>query len=75
MKDKELIGDLEVHVKYMDEWLTMGKKENVKDRNLGQAINLVATEIQKSVESAFFMGDIDQFAAGKINKDGTLSPA
>jgi len=75
MKDKELVGDLEVHVKYMGEWLTMGKKESVKDRNLGQAINLVATEIQKSVENAFFLGDIDQFAAGKINKDGTLSPA
>ena len=74
MEDKEdLIGDVEVHVKYMGDWLTMGRKKNVRDRNLGQAINLIATEIQKAVEGAFFLGDVDNFKAGKIAKDGTIT--
>ena len=73
MNEKELIGNVEVHIKYMGEWLTMGRKENVKSAHLGQAINIVATEIQKSVENAFFMNDLGNFQPGKI-VDGFLQP-
>ena len=75
-EEKKLIGDVEVHVKYMGEWLTMGRKENVKDAHLGQAINVIATQIQKSIESAYFgnTDPRDHFAPGKIQSDGTLGP-
>ena len=72
MNDKDLVGNVEVHVKYMGEWLTMGQKKNVKDTNLGQAINLIATEIQLAIENAVFNGEVGEFVSGKIGKDGTI---
>ena len=47
MNEKELIGNVEVHVKYMGEWLTMGRKE--KFRVYGKTGRLMLLTTSKKV--------------------------
>tara|TARA_Y100001949_G_C15856900_1_gene273219 strand:+ start:418 stop:669 length:252 start_codon:yes stop_codon:yes gene_type:complete len=45
-----MIGKLEVHIKYMDDWMCSAEKENVSDAHIGHAINMLSLQIEKSIE-------------------------
>jgi len=50
---------VEVHVKYGKDWLVSAGKDNVIPPHLGHAINLLASQLQDSVEK-LFRGEIKE---------------
>lgn len=46
----ELIGTVEVKVKYCGEWLAVASKDNVHEDHINHVIDLLATEIIRSQE-------------------------
>ena len=60
----ELIGTVEVKVKYCGEWLAAASKENVHYEHINHVIDLLATEIVRTQEEI-----IKKLTNGELNME------
>ena len=58
MTEKKSIGRVEVHVKYMGDWLCVAHKDTVREDHIGHAINLLALQLERNIE---------QLLSGRLN--------
>ena len=58
MTEKKSIGRVEVHIKYMGDWLCASHKDKVREDHIGHAINLLALQLERNIE---------QLLSGRLN--------